>query len=128
MVGSTRIFTSERFDEFCKGSRIADEQLIKTVEKMEAGSYNAHLGGGLFKERLARKGGSKSGGFRLVLVFKMSDRAVFVFGFAKNVRANLTERETFVLKEAAKEILNLTADELQLAVLNGKLREVMRNE
>lgn len=43
-------------------------------------------GGGAIKQRIARPGQGKSGGFRTLIVFRASTRAVFVHGFAKNER------------------------------------------
>jgi len=51
----------------------------------------ADLGGYLFKKRIARPGGGKSGGYRTILGFRRTstERTIFLYGFAKNQRANI---------------------------------------
>jgi len=127
-VSLARIFTTEEFDDFAQAERLADTTLVKTVALIEAGLVSAELGGNLIKQRVARRGQGKSGGFRTVLVFKDGDRAVFVQGFAKNERSNLTDLEVRALKKIAKDILALTDSELDLAVARKALRRIKRNE
>jgi hypothetical protein len=47
------------------------------------------LGGGVIKQRVARNGGGKSGGFRTLILFRIGSLAFFVHGFAKNEQANM---------------------------------------
>jgi hypothetical protein len=49
----------------------------------------ADLGGGLVKQRVARPGQGRSGGFRTIIAYHSGTRAVFLFGFAKNTRSNI---------------------------------------
>jgi len=127
-VSEARIFTTEEFDDFAKSERLADSTLVKTVVQIESGLVSAELGGNLIKQRIARKGQGKSGGFRTVLVFRNGDRAVFVKGFAKNEKSNLTVVEIRALKKIAKDLLALTESELDVAVATNVLRRIERNE
>ncbi len=127
-VSEARIFTTEEFDDFAKSERLADSTLVKTVVQIESGLVSADLGGNLIKQRIARKGQGKSGGFRTVLVFRNGDRAVFVKGFAKNEKSNLTVVEIRALKKIAKDILALTESELDVAVATNVLRRIERDE
>jgi hypothetical protein len=52
------------------------------------GPIDADLGGQIIKQRVARPGQGRRGGFRRLLGFG-TDRAVFLFGFAKNERENI---------------------------------------
>ena len=51
-------------------------------------------GGGVFKQRIAREGGGKSGGFRTIILFKVGGHSFFVEGFAKNEKTNVTPRNS----------------------------------
>ena len=51
------------------------------------------LGGGVIKQRLARQGQGKSGGFRSIVLFRSGTTAFFVYGFAKNDRDNIDRQE-----------------------------------
>lgn len=53
------------------------------------GQVNADVGGDVIKQRIARPGQGKSGGYRTIIFFKCGTRAVFVYGFAKSERANI---------------------------------------
>lgn len=52
------------------------------------------LGGGLWKLRVARKGGGKSGGYRVLHFYRDDNRPLFLLTvFAKNERANISAAE-----------------------------------
>jgi hypothetical protein len=78
------------FEKFARKQEISDAALIEAIERAEAGLIDADLGGGIIKQRVARKGEGKSGGYRTVVAFRSGDRAMFLFGFAKSGRANLS--------------------------------------
>jgi hypothetical protein len=79
-------------------------------------------------ERIARPGQGKSGGFRAMIVYRRATRAVFVHGFAKNDRTNVTPDELAALKELASEILAYDDKRLARVVSFGTLIEVMCHE
>ena len=88
---------------------------------------DADLGGGVIKQRVARKGSGKSGGFRTMIVFKVRELAVFVHGFAKNDVANIRSDELSALKKLASEMLAYRAESLDRAAASGALMEVECN-
>jgi hypothetical protein len=47
------------------------------VGDLENGLWDADLGGGVYKKRLARAGAGKSGGYRTIVFFKSGERAFF---------------------------------------------------
>lgn len=59
------------------------------------------IGGGVRKFRFARDGGGKSGGFRVIHFFSLDEKLpIFLITvFAKNEKANLTARETELVKQ-----------------------------
>ncbi len=79
-----RIFKNRPFERFARKARLEDEILRKAVADAERGLVDADLGGGVIKQRIARQGGGKSGGFRTIILFRLGERAFFVHGFAKN--------------------------------------------
>ena len=58
------------------------------------------------------------------LVAQSGARAVFVFGFAKSDRANLTAQEEAVYKAAAKLVLAFSEGQLGVEVASGRMTEV----
>lgn len=88
---------------------------------------DADLGGGIIKQRIARKGFGKSGGFRVIIVFRIAALAIFVHGFAKNDVENIGSVELRALKKLASEMLAYRPKELAEAVASGTLLEVKCN-
>ena len=119
-----RVFKSSWFRKFAAKERISDAALCEAVGRAEAGLVDADLGGGLLKQRVARPGAGRSGGYRTILIFRSGVRAVFVFGFAKSDRANLTAQEEAVYKAAAKLLLALSEDQLSAEAASGRMKEV----
>jgi hypothetical protein len=103
--------------------RIPDSSLIKAVVAAEA-KPDADLGGGLIKQRIARQGQGKSGGYRTIIVFRRADRAIFVYGFAKNRKSNVSDIELRVLRRFADLYLNLGHEALARLIETGELVEV----
>jgi hypothetical protein len=84
-----RVFKTGPFARFAKHEGIADQELCEAVRRAEKGSIDADLGGGVIKQRLARQGQGRSGGWRSIVLFRRGDRAFFVYGFAKSDRDNI---------------------------------------
>jgi hypothetical protein len=61
------------------------------------------LGGYVYKKRVALPGRGKRGGARTVLAFRRGSAAFFIYGYPKNERANITDRELVALRRLAKE-------------------------
>jgi hypothetical protein len=91
---------------------------------MRAGLYDADLGGGLLKKRIARTGQGKRGGFRTLVATNKGSRWIFVYGFPKNERSNIDKDEEDALKHLAAHLLGLTAQLLDQAERAGELMEV----
>ncbi len=85
---------------------------MDAIARAEKGQVDADLGGGVLKQRIARPGRGKSGGYRTIIFFQ-GDRAVFAYGFAKGDRANLDAEEEKQFKEAARHVLRLTQKQIE---------------
>ena len=91
---------------------------------MASGQWDADLGGGVFKQRIARDGGGKSGGFRTIILFKVGGHSFFVHGFAKNEKANISPKELKALKALAATFLALDLSAIETAKSAGEIAEV----
>ena len=118
------IYTTRWFDRWAEKQGLDNDSLCKAVREMAAGLFDADLGGGLFKKRVARPGQGKSGGWRTLVATRRADRWVFVYGFPKNERSNIDKGEEEALKRLAAALLALTPDALQKAQRAGELIEV----
>jgi len=102
-----RIFKNKAFIRFAKKAGIGDAALCAAIRDAERGLMAADLGGGVIKQRIARHGQGKSGGFRTLIVFRAGTRAFFVHGFAKNEKDNIEREDLAALKRLAAEMLAL---------------------
>jgi hypothetical protein len=119
-----RIYKNAWFAKFARKEKIDDDALCDAVRRAELGLVDVDLGDGLLKQRVAREGQGKSGGFRTLIFFRQAERAIFVSGFAKNDKANLNALELAELKKAAKQALAVTQDQMDAAVQIGRMIEV----
>lgn len=120
-----RIFKNKAFVRFARKSRMPDADLCKAVDDATSGLIDADLGGGVIKQRIARKGGGKSGGFRTIILFRIGARAFFVHGFAKNEKDNIEDDELAAFRLLAAQMQSLSDATLAKAIENGTLTEVM---
>lgn len=123
-----RIFKHRVFRQWARSEKLSDSALNKAVNEIQKGLFDANLGSGLYKKRVAKKGKGKSGSYRTILAFKRDDRAVFMYGFAKNQRDNLTSKEEDVYKKLAREFLSMTDQQISTLITNGNLFEVNYEE
>lgn len=123
-----RIFKNKAFTRFAKKSGIDDASLCKAISDAERGLLDADLGGGIIKQRVARSGGGKSGGFRTLILFGIGSLAFFVHGFAKNEQANIENDELVALRKLAAVMLEYDEAALNRALTNKTLIEVICNE
>jgi len=123
-----RVFRNKSFTRFAKKAALDDATLLKAVENAEGGLIDARLGGGVIKQRLARPGQGKSGGFRAIILYKAHELAFFVHGFAKNDRDNIAGNELAALKLLASQMLSFDDQAIAKAVDSGTLIEVTRHE
>jgi len=101
-----------------------DPALGDAVRRAGKGLIDADLGGGVIKQRIARRGGGRSGGFRSIVLFRRGELAFFVYGFAKSDRENLRRDELEAFRTLADEMLKLEEPDLQAALANGTIVEV----
>ncbi len=119
-----RVFKSKPFTRDAKKFGLKDADLLEAVAAAEQGLVDADLGGGVVKQRIAREGQGKSGGFRTIVLLKSGELAFFVFVFAKNERANIKKAELMAFKELASVMFALDELALTKAVATGFLIEL----
>jgi hypothetical protein len=119
-----KVFKTKWFRRFARREGIPDKTLCEVVARAERGLIDADLGGGVIKQRIARKGQGRSGGYRSVVVYRSQDRAIFVFGFPKSAREHVEPDELKDLRKTARLLLGYSAEQLEEAVVNDELWEV----
>jgi hypothetical protein len=118
------IYKLRKVRAFARRHGISDRMLAAAAGDVRDGRFDADLGGGLYKQRLARDGGGKSGGFRTLITHRTSKHLFFVYAYPKNARSNIGPDEEKGFKKLARMYGALSQEELDYAVRTGKLEEV----
>ena len=119
-----RIFKNSWFTRFARKENISDNELRDMVNRLEANQIDADLGCGVYKQRIARAGKGKSGGYRVILFYRSGERTFFVYGFAKSDRGNISQMELKAYKELAKENFALSDRQIERWIKDGTLYEI----
>ena len=120
-------YKTKPFARFVDREGIEDEALCDAVRRADRGLIDADLGGGVIKQRIAREGHGRSGGFRAIVLFRRGERCFFVYGFAKSDRGNLRRDELKAFRLLADEMLAMNEAGLGAALSNGTIVEVACN-
>lgn len=102
--------TVAEMPEFQRRAKLimSDAERVDLVNTIAANPISGvSIGGGLRKVRVARSGGGKSGGYRVVYVFGGRHMPIFlVTMFAKNEKDNLSTSEKAALVELSKKLVD----------------------
>ena len=123
-----RIFKTKWLARFARRERISDSNLREAIDRAERGLVDADLGGGLIKQRVAREGQGRSGGYRMLVAFRQQGRAVFLYGFAKSGQDNIDADELESLRNIAAGWLDADAERMKAAVEASELQEIKHGE
>ncbi len=122
------IYKTKWFARWSRKNGLSDSSICAAVSEMTNGLYDANLGGGLYKKRIAKQGQGKSGGFRTLLASNFGNRWFFMYGFEKNQRSNIDKDEEDALKLLAEKFLALSNKEIEQATQSDEFIEVNCNE
>lgn len=120
-----RVFKIRWFARFARSERLDDESLSEAIRRAARGLIDADLGGGLIKQRVARRGRGRSGGYRMIVAYRVKERA---YGFAKNERENIEPKELEDLRLVARGWLEATSERIETALKDGAIQEVQHDE
>ena len=119
-----RVFKTRHFSRWMRKTALTDMALCAAVSEMARGLIDADLGGGVMKKRIALPGRGKSGGTRTLVATNRGSRWFYVFGFEKNDRANVSDKELEALQAIAADLLKLSSTELDDCVESEALKEI----
>jgi hypothetical protein len=123
-----RVFKTRVFIRLARKEGIADERVREAVRRAERGLIDADLGGGVIKQRIARPGQGRSGGYRVLIAYRPEAKAVFLYGFAKNERDNIEDDELKTAREVAKGWLDASERDIEKALDQKIIEEVAYEE
>ena len=118
------ILKNKLFAQWANDLKITDSILINIIDEMTHGLYEANLGGHVYKKRISIGPRGKRGGARTIIAFKAHEKAIFMYGFSKNKKDNITKKEEEALKALAKNYFSYNESQIRQAIKAGKLVEV----
>jgi len=121
---SLRVLKTRAFQRWAKVEDLSDAALCRAAHEVGHGLIDARLGGLLLKKRIGRPHHGKRDGFRTIIAFREGERLVFIYGFAKNERGNITERERSALILLGEQYMSLDDTALAQAIAAGVLLEI----
>lgn len=121
-----RVFKNKAARKWAASESIEDRALWAAAEEIINGQVEADLGGCLYKKRLPRPGKGKSGGYRTLVGYRKgnSDRVVFLYGFPKSKRSNITDKEKAALSLAAESFINATDEQVARLIKDRNMFEL----
>jgi hypothetical protein len=122
------VFKTRTFARWSRKVQVSDKALLKAIAEMAAGLIDADLGGSVYKKRVPLPGRSKSGGARVLVATRHTNRWFLLYGFGKNEQANIDVRELAALQKLAGVLLALTPTQLEHAVAKKELVEIADEE
>jgi hypothetical protein len=123
-----KVFKTKEFVGFARREKIPDARLCEAVNRAVRGLIDADLGRGLIKQRIARPGQGRSGGYRALMAFRSGHRVVFVYGFAKSERDNIGSDELEFWWRVSTAFLRMDDVRLVLMIDQRELKEVSCDE
>ena len=119
-----RVFKYRNFGKWTRSESISDETLLNAVQEINAGLFDANLGGGLYKKRIPRQGQGKRSGYRVLLAFKHEKNVFFLHGFAKNQQENISDKEKEAYIDLAQYLFSISDYEITNLIKINELIEV----
>jgi hypothetical protein len=119
-----RVFLTKWMVRYIRKEQIALKALREAIARAERGLVDAKLGSGLIKQRVARAGKGRSGGYRTIIAYRRADMAFFLYGFAKSERENIEEDELRFARELGDALLTATEEGITTSTKLGELEEI----
>jgi len=115
---------TKHFSKWASKQNLTLQDLSEALDELANGNFDANLGGQIFKKRVRFQGQGKSGSGRTIICYQQGGRAIFIHGFSKNDKSNVSQKELKAFKELAKVLLGLSSKALKTAINNGDFIEV----
>ncbi len=104
------------FKKWARKTNLSDENLLEAIENLENGLSVADLGGNIYKVRVKRPGKGKSSGFRTIVVYRIEEKAIFLYGFGKNEKSNIDKQELSYFKKLGSDLLALNEEQINNSI------------
>jgi len=118
------VYLTKWMTRYSRREGISHASLCEAIGRAEKGLIDADLGGGLIKQRVARAGKGRSGGYRTIIAYRRLGRAVFLYGFVKSERENIGPDELSSVSETGAVWLAASEARILRGVESGELEKI----
>ena len=122
------VYLTKWMARYSRREGISHRALSDAIRRAERGLIDADLGSGLIKQRVAREGKGRSGGYRTIIGYRRAGRAIFLYGFAKSERENVEPDDLKTVRETGAVWLTADAAKIQRGLATGELEELPYDE
>jgi len=112
------------FMKWSKKVNLSNQDMLNAIVNLEKGLSTSELGGNLYKIRVSRFNKGKRSGFRTIVVYKKEYRAIFLYGFGKNEKENISESELRYFKKLGGDLLSIDTVQLKHVIEHGTLYDL----
>jgi len=121
---SKRVFKTKTFNRWAR-KLLSDDLLCAAALEIEQGRYEADLGGGVCKKRIAVPGQGKSGSTRTLVAKQHPDAIIFLLGREKNApAADFPDALVDAVKVIARSLHAESVEKLDEMKTSGELKEI----
>ena len=89
------------------------------------GIYEADLGGHIIKKRVSVHNRGKRGGIRTIIFYQQGDKLIYIHGFQKNEKENISPDELKAFKNMAKIFEEMTDQQFNRSINSGGFMELI---
>jgi len=126
-MSSKRVFKLKTFSRWAK-KIVSDEALCTAAQEIEQGIFEADLGGGVCKKRVATSGQGKSGSVRTLVAKKHEQAIFFLVGREKSAPGtDFSDKVVESAKLLAKGLERVSADKMTEMLETGTIEEIGRD-
>ena len=119
-----RVFKTKKFDRWAK-KLLNDEALCRAAREIEQGLFEADLGGGICKKRVAIAGMGESGGTRTLVAKQHAAAIFFLLGREKSAPgADFSDASVEAAKLIGANLQIQPISKLDQMKANGSLKEI----
>ncbi|GEO39393.1 hypothetical protein SAE02_35410 [Skermanella aerolata] len=120
-----RVLKDLGFHDWARDEGVTDGVLCAAAAEIENGLVDARLGGFLIKKRVAAPGRGKRGGYRTIAAHRQGNRWVFLHGFCKNEKDNITKKEKLGLQMIGDQYMKFSDAVLTRQVSENLIVEIV---
>lgn len=121
-----RVFMLKAFERWAKHLH-SHAELCMAARQVLAGQFEADLGGGLCKKRLATRGRGKGGATRVLIAVRKESVVFFLAGRRKSDPGkDFWDKQVAVARILAKGLLGASGQKLSDLLADGSIKEICR--